>query len=66
MCRDGRHTVCHWTEPDFRAWEGAPACLAEPNPVTGRTLAGTLYRIVTCDLYYGPINCNFLWSPSNE
>lgn len=64
--REGRKTICGWTEPEFRTYVGDPDCLADGNPFTGPTLGGTLFRVLTCDLYYGPMNCDFIWSDSNE
>lgn len=58
--------MCGWREPNFNTWVGDPECLADGNPFTGKTLAGTLFRVITCDLFYGPMNCDFLWSSSNE
>lgn len=64
--KEGRKTVCGWTEPDFHVFVGEPECLATGNPYTGETLAGKIFRVITCELYYGPMNCNFEWSSSND
>ena len=63
-CR-GATRVCNWTEPDFALWQGAPECKARPG-IEGDTLGGRLWRVITCELVYGPLNCNFIWSPTNE
>ena len=66
-CRDG--TVCGWREPPLRHFVGEPICSVEANgtyPNDGATLSGALYRVTTCELQYGPMNCDFIWGASNE
>lgn len=65
-CREGRKTVCGWREPDFSLFEPEPECLADGNEYTGQTLEGRIFRVLTCELFYGPMNCNFVWSNTNE
>ena len=63
-----RDAVCGWTEPPFAAFEGPPRCVADPHaqpPKAGRTLAGRWFRVPTCELRYGPFNCNFVWKADN-
>lgn len=63
-----RGAVCGWTEPPFAAFEGPPRCVADPDtqpPGAGRTLAGRWFRVPTCELRYGPFNCNFVWKVDN-
>lgn len=65
--KDG--TVCGWREPPLRHFVGAPVCSVETNgsyPGQGATLNGQLYRVTTCELQYGPMNCDFIWGASNE
>lgn len=67
ICRDG--TVCGWREPPLRHFVGEPVCSVETNgtyPAQGATLNGQLYRVTTCELQYGPMNCDFIWGASNE
>ena len=66
-CRDG--TVCGWREPPLRHFVGEPVCSVEANgtyPNDGATLSGALYRVTTCELQYGPMNCDFIWGATNE
>ncbi len=72
--------MCNWTEPNLSAVEGLPTCIvhgrdAPPAPpgqpgaagVTSRALFdGTLIRVETCELEYGPLNCDFVFRGSNE
>lgn len=58
--------MCGWSEPDFKLFEPEPDCLVNGNPLTGKTLNGTLFRQLTCELFYGPMNCNFVWSNNNR
>ena len=67
VCRDG--TVCGWREPPLEHFVGEPVCSVETNgtyPADGSTLNGQLYRVTTCELQYGPMNCDFIWGASNE
>lgn len=66
-CRDWM--VCGWREPPLRSFVGAPVCSVETNGSyadDGATLAGHLYRITSCQLQYGPMNCDFIWGGTNE
>lgn len=66
-CRDG--SVCGWREPPLRHFVGEPICSVETNgtyPADGATLTGALYRVTTCELQYGPMNCDFVWGATNE
>ena len=65
-CRNkvGVGGLCDWTEPDLAIWQGQPECRA--LPLGGDTLAGRLYRISSCEILYGPFNCDFVWRPDNS
>jgi hypothetical protein len=63
-----REAVCGWTEPPFARFEGPPRCVADPAAppaARGETGRGRLHRAPTCELRYGPFNCNFLWRADN-
>jgi hypothetical protein len=32
----------------------------------GRTLSGQMYRMTTCEITYGPLNCDFVFRADNE
>lgn len=32
----------------------------------GRTLAGQMFRMTTCEITYGPLNCDFVYRADNE
>lgn len=32
----------------------------------GRTLTGQMYRMTTCEITYGPLNCDFVFRADNE
>lgn len=66
-------------EPPLASFEAAPECSldAGPPPVqrrprkglplhrSVRTLSGSLLRVTTCELLYGPFNCGFAWRLDN-
>lgn len=61
--------VCNWREPPLRSFLGEPICSVESNgsyAQDGATLVGNLYRTTTCELQYGPMNCDFNWGATNE
>ncbi len=63
-----REAVCGWTEPPFARFEGPPRCVADPAAppaARGETGRGRLHRVPTCELRYGPFNCNFVWRADN-
>ena len=61
--------VCGWQEPDFRRFVEEPQCIAPAQPPSFsrdlKTLNGTLLRMVSCELMYGPLNCDFVWKGDN-
>lgn len=63
-----RGAVCGWTEPPFSGFRGPLLCIADPaaQPPEARvTLSGRLQRVPTCELLYGPFNCEFKWRADN-
>ncbi|CAL8466894.1 g6430 [Coccomyxa elongata] len=61
-------TVCGWQEPPLADFGGPPSCIADGRPVfpgNRHTLTGTLFRVTTCELLYGPLNCGFIWKSDN-
>lgn len=64
-CRGG---LCSWQEPGLALWEGEPACMMHADGLAdgGETLSGQILRTTTCELQYGPMNCEFVWKGTNE
>jgi hypothetical protein len=55
-------------EPPLADFEAAPVCTADRQPEfhgDAHTLTGTLFRVTTCELLYGPLNCGFIWKSDN-
>jgi hypothetical protein len=60
--------VCGWVEPHLSHWMGAPTC-AMGWPGGGasmHTMQGQLIRVISCEILYGPMNCDFVWGLSND
>jgi len=55
-------SICSWTEPPLRSVSGTPECVL--NGVT-ELFTGSLVRVATCELEYGPLNCEFVWKGGN-
>lgn len=55
-------SICSWTEPSLQSFSAAPECV-----VNGSTelFTGSLVRVSTCELEYGPLNCEFVWKGGN-
>ncbi|KAG7674064.1 hypothetical protein Ndes2526B_g02453 [Nannochloris sp. 'desiccata'] len=54
--------ICSWTEPSLQSVSAAPECVL--NGVT-ELFTGSLVRVSTCELEYGPLNCEFVWKGGN-
>ena len=55
-------------EPPLARFEAAPQCdfvSGPPARAHGATLNGSLFRVTTCELLYGPLNCAFIWKSDN-
>lgn len=70
-CRAG--PVCQFLEPNLTTYVGQPACIADAYPPDaprlvdgGVTLSGQLFRQTTCEITYGPLNCDFVFRGDNE
>ena len=76
--RRGAEAPCGWAEPPLRGFRGPPVCDAECSPRDGcddgdgddertaaKTLRGRLLRVLSCELQYGPLNCDFAWKQGN-
>jgi hypothetical protein len=65
--------VCNFFEPNLTTYIGEPRCLADVAASDrrkvlngGRTLSGQMYRMTTCEITYGPLNCDFVFRADNE
>ncbi|CAK0733927.1 hypothetical protein CVIRNUC_000356 [Coccomyxa viridis] len=62
-----RPDVCGWQEPPLGDFKGQPSCIADQQAGFAgdpHTLEGTLFRVTSCEILYGPLNCGFV--PSGE
>lgn len=59
-------TICRWEEPSLDVVQGVPQCslLDKKNRHT-EIFNGELLRVSTCELEYGPLNCDFIWGRDN-
>jgi hypothetical protein len=60
--------VCGWREPGLERVEAAPACAVRParaGAAPRRLFDGSLVRVSSCELEYGPLNCEFVWKGGN-
>lgn len=65
--------VCNFFEPNLTTYVGEPDCIADAYPydakkltTDGVTLSGQLFRQVSCEIMYGPLNCDFILQADNE
>ena len=59
--------VCNWFEPDLRNIDTkGPVCSIHTE--TGRRgfHTGSLLRTPSCEIQYGPLNCDFVWKNKNS
>lgn len=56
--------LCNWSEAPLESISGIPDCTLgnDLKPM----FDGYLLRVATCELEYGPMNCEFVWKGSNE
>jgi hypothetical protein len=55
-------------EPPLASFRAAPKCVVDPGAPPHAhtpTFSGTLLRVTTCELLYGPFNCAFAWRLDN-
>jgi len=72
--RTGDAALCGWAEPPLRGFDGPPACDAAcavrdgcaPGETERAAGAGRIMRLVSCELQYGPLNCEFEWRGDNQ
>lgn len=59
--------ICNWTEPALKRVDPPPQCRLEPaHGGPARSLhSGSIVRISSCELEYGPLNCDFDWRGGN-
>jgi hypothetical protein len=61
-------TLCGWNEPPLASIDGVPHCeVAGLGEVQTRPLFdGLLTRVISCELQYGPLSCEFVWRGTNQ
>ncbi|KAL4419285.1 hypothetical protein ABPG77_008335 [Micractinium sp. CCAP 211/92] len=60
-------TLCGWNEPPLRAVNGVPDChVGGDDPKARPLFDGLLTRVISCELEYGPLNCDFVWRGTNQ
>ena len=55
-------------EPPLGDFKGQPQCIADQQTIftkDPRTLTGTLFRVPSCEILYGPLNCAFVLTGEN-
>eukprot|EP00884_Botryococcus_braunii_P017639 jgi/Botrbrau1/4559/Bobra.60_2s0046.1 len=59
--------MCSWVEPPLSLFQPEPDCAVatEKHPIPEPTLHGRLLRMTSCEIMYGPLNCDFVWRPDN-
>lgn len=60
--------LCGWNEPSLADVDGVPSCQvnAADAPQPRPLFDGVLTRVLSCELLYGPFNCEFVWGGSNQ
>ncbi len=60
--------ICSWDEPKLPEFTGPTNCTVAPHRSRpgSATEDGTLIRIVSCELQYGPLNCDFAWGTNHD
>ena len=59
-------SVCGWVEPPLRKVYGAPDCVLKLRRGDEDLFTGSLVRVSSCELEYGPLNCDFVWRKGNN
>lgn len=68
--------VCDWAEPELGMLDTPPTCMIKDAPPSGTggggtgggpqaMLSGRILRTMTCELMYGPMNCDFVYRGIN-
>ena len=57
--------ICDWAEPGLKLW--GPGCqVSWGGGGHTDTMQGQILRVISCELTYGPMNCDFAWGLTNE
>ncbi|KAL4424092.1 hypothetical protein ABPG75_001393 [Micractinium tetrahymenae] len=60
-------TLCGWNEPSLASVNGVPEChVGGDDPQARPLFDGLLTRVISCELVYGPLNCDFVWRGTNQ
>ena len=58
--------VCQWVEPSLQSVAAAPECVLKwQKGAVSELFKGSIVRVSTCELEYGPLNCEFVWKGGN-
>lgn len=65
-CRHAQ--LCGWDEPELPLFQGPPDCIIHEhgNYSDRPTMSGTWVRMGSCEIQYGPLNCDFAWGKNKE
>lgn len=58
--------ICNWFEPSLRQFQGPPACNVKTKRGLLGFFTGSIIRSPSCELQYGPLNCDFVWKSDNS
>ena len=58
--------VCNWFEPSLKWIHGPPECTVHSRTGDVAFQTGSLIRSPSCEIQYGPLNCDFVWKNKNS
>lgn len=58
--------VCNWFEPSLKRIHGPPECTVHSRTGDVAFQTGSLIRSPSCEIQYGPLNCDFVWKNKNS
>lgn len=58
--------MCNWFEPPLRQFQGPPVCNVKTKRGFVGFFTGSIIRSPSCELQYGPLNCDFVWKSDNS
>ncbi len=58
--------VCDWFEPGLKSIDGPPSCTIHSRKGDRGFNTGAITRTSSCEIQYGPLNCDFVWKFRNS